>query len=243
MNGQAELIKKYTSLNGIEITEQQAEMLASYMDFLIEYNKKVNLTAITAPEEIAVKHFADSLVIADCLRKRASDKCSLIDIGSGAGFPGIPLAIVMPDLSVTMVDSVRKKTDFIAQAVQMLGLKNAKAVCGRAEELAALEEHRERYDFSTARAVASMPVLLEYCTPFIRKNGHFIAMKGPDAGNEPCCDRALKEFGCVAEEKAHIFLNGLSDTIERNIFIFKKEKNTSSKYPRMVGKAAKSPII
>ncbi len=238
-------IIRYCAINGITVGEKQAQQLKTYMDYMLEYNKHTNLTAILDPEGFIMKHFVDSLSLLEEIGP-VEEGTSLIDIGSGAGLPGIPLAIMLPQLNVVMVEATGKKVNFINSAIELLGLSNAKAVWGRAEELSGVgKEMREAYDISVGRAVASLPVMIEYCSPFTKKGGRLLAMKGPRTDMEPGWNRAAQELAleyCQMREISLVWEDQEQPQINRQIYTFKKLKNLSSKYPRKTGKAAKEPI-
>ena len=224
---------------GIQLSDEQVTMFRSYSSMLKERNKVVNLTAITEDEDIAVKHFLDSLTLYPYIQELKGK--SLVDIGTGAGFPGIPLKIVCPDLKITLVDSLIKRVAFLNDVVDELGLKDINAIHARAEEIGKNKEHRERYDFATARAVAQMPVLLEYCIRLVKVNGYFLAMKG--AKEEDNYEKALEVLGGIFYKKEFLELEKDDEVIQRIIYIFKKDKKTSTNYPRKPGVPTKKPLI
>lgn len=207
------------------------EKLLKYRDFLIEENKKINLTAITEPEEIEIKHFKDSLTIKDYVKGR------VLDIGRGAGFPGIVLKIDNDNLDVTLIDSVRKKVNFMNEAIELLELKNIRAIHVRAEDYA--KEEREKFDTVTSRAVSNLTTLSEYAIPFLKIGGRFIAMKGPKADLEvKKAQNAIKKLGGKIIEIKKLEFDGN----ERNIVIIEKVKQTPKRYPRGQNKPLKNPI-
>lgn len=207
------------------------EKLLKYRDFLIEENKKINLTAITEPEEIEIKHFKDSLTIKDYVKGR------VLDIGSGAGFPGIVLKIDNDNLDVTLIDSVRKKVNFMNEAIELLEPKNIRAIHVRAEDYA--KEEREKFDTATSRAVSNLTTLSEYAIPFLKIGGRFIAMKGPKADLEvKKAQNAIKKLGGKIIEIKKLEFDGN----ERNIVIIEKVKQTPKRYPRGQNKPLKNPI-
>jgi len=205
-----------------------------YMRLLQEWNKVMNLTAITEDEEIRVKHFKDSLTILPYIKGE-----SLVDVGTGAGFPGIPVAIERPDLKVTLVDSLEKRVKFLTCVKDSLNLSNVTCVHARAEDAGRNPIFREQFDCATARAVASMPVLLEYCLPLLKSGGRFIAMKGANADEEKF-DGALKALGGKLVEKQSFTLEGTD--MMRCIFVVEKCGNISTKYPRKAGLPGKNPL-
>lgn len=221
----------------IELNDDQIFKFDAYSKMLVDYNKKVNLTAITAPDEIVIKHLADSLAVlkfAPCELKG-----SLADVGTGAGFPGMPLLITSPDLKVTFFDAVNKKLDFIRYVTAELGL-SADIIHARAEEAGKTKEYRENFDFATARAVAQLRMLSEFCLPLVKVGGYFISMKGSVSEEE-------KTFGIAAFDKVgaklydDIFYN-IHNGDERNIIIAKKISHVSPKYPRNMSQISKKPL-
>lgn len=214
--------------NHLEYCKELHEKLEIYCDFLIEYNKNVNLTAITEPEEVWLKHFADSILLLNYID--IPKNASLIDVGTGAGFPSVPIKLYRDDIQLTMLDSLNKRIIFLEKLCEKLGI-NAEAVHGRAEEYGKKEAFREQFDIATARAVAPMPVLSEYCMPFVKKGGIFAAMKGPneDAGN---AENAVKILGGDGIS-VYDYLLGKDD--RRKIFSVKKISQTPTKYPRNSG--------
>lgn len=223
------------SENSLEYSKELHEKLEIYCDFLVEYNKNVNLTAITEPEEVWLKHFADSILLLNYVD--IPQNASLIDVGTGAGFPSVPIKLYRNDIQLTMLDSLNKRIVFLDKLCEKLGIK-AEAVHGRAEEYGKKEAFREQFDVATARAVAPMPVLSEYCMPFVKKNGVFAAMKGPneDAGN---AENAVKKLGGDGIT-VHEYLLGKDD--KRKIFSVKKISQTPTKYPRNSGQIKNKPL-
>lgn len=223
------LFNKY----GIKINKEQLEKFEKYYNILVEYNKKVNLTAITEKEQVYIKHFIDSGKVVDKL-----NGYSLLDVGSGGGFPAIPIKILNSDIKVTMLEATGKKCEFLNYVIKELNLEKIEVINGRAEELAKLDNYREKYDICTARAVARLNVLCEYCMPFVKVGGKFISLKG-DAEEEIIeAKNAIKVLGGIVD-KTHNFL--LEDA-KRTIIEIKKEKNTPSNYPRGQGKERKKPL-
>ncbi|MDD5924207.1 MAG: 16S rRNA (guanine(527)-N(7))-methyltransferase RsmG [Clostridia bacterium] len=221
----------------IIISEKQLQHFELFTDMLLETNKFLNLTSITDEEEVAVKHYLDSLSVFDAIDIEQNAK--IIDVGTGAGFPSVPMLIFRGDLQMTMLDSLNKRLDFIRSSLDKLGL-DANLIHGRAEDFGRNADYREQYDFAVSRAVAGLNVLCEYCLPFVKVGGYFLAMKGPDAENEiATAQNALNELGAVVESIKHIKLIG---DIERNIVVIKKICSTSDKYPRTIKKISKSPL-
>lgn len=221
----------------IELTAQNISDFTLYCSLLLEWNEKMNLTAIKNPDEIAVKHFADSLSVL----KYADIKpgASIIDVGTGAGFPGIPLAIVRKDIHLTLLDSLNKRLVFLKEVTQRLGIK-ADIVHMRAEEASHKPQYREKFDAAVSRAVAPLNILSEYCLPFVKVGGIFTAMKGPQlAGELEESKTAINLLG--GEVLANNSFN-LSDGSTRNILTIKKISKTEIKYPRHGSKISKKPL-
>ncbi len=205
-----------------------------YAELLKDWNTRINLTAITDDEEIKVKHFQDSLSILPFLKEG-----TLADIGTGAGFPGLPVAIERPDIQVTLVDSLDKRVKFLQCVVDTLELKNVKCIHARAEDFGRDPDFRESFDYVTARAVASMPVLLEYCLPLLKNKGQFVAMKGANADEEKF-DSALKALGGQLIKTEKFILPGTD--MQRCIFVVEKKGKMSPKYPRKAGMPTRKPL-
>ena len=215
---------------------EQIEQFYNYMNELISWNEKINLTAITEPEEIIKKHFVDCLLILKHINKESK----IIDVGTGAGFPGIPLKIVDSSLNITLLDSLNKRINFLNEVISKVNLKNIKAVHSRAEEYAT-KENRESFDVAVSRAVAELPTLLEYLMPYVKLNGICICMKGPKASEElEKSKKAIQILGGKLEKVENIKID---ENMERNIIIIRKIKNTPAKYPRKAGKPSKEPIL
>lgn len=217
----------------IEISELQFEQLDKYAQILVEYNEKVNLTAITDPEGIENKHFLDSLLFA----KNPLVKGKVVDVGTGAGFPGIVAKIFRPEIDLTMIEPTGKRCTFLQYALDTIGIK-ANVVKERAEE-AARKGYREQYDVATARAVADMRVLSEYCIPLVKVGGHFIAMKGDGEKELSPAMNAIEKLGGKFETMEEY---SLPDQSKRTIIVCKKIKETGKVYPRNGGKIAKAPL-
>ena len=221
----------------IVLNEKQIEQFYQYMELLLEWNQKINLTAITNPEEIILKHFIDSLTIAKHIKKEAK----LIDVGTGAGFPGIPLKIVREDIEITLLDSLNKRINFLKEVIEKLELTNIQTIHSRAEDLAKNKNYRERFDYATSRAVANMTTLSEYLIPFVKVGGCVICMKGAEINEETQqSQKAIAILGGKIIQK-EAFQLPQSD-IKRNIIILEKVKQTPMKYPRKAGMPAKEPI-
>ena len=206
------------------------------MQELLEWNKKINLTAIEDENEIILKHFIDSLTV----QKYIKNAQNIIDIGTGAGFPGIPLAIVNEKSNIVLLDSLNKRINFLNNVIQKLELSNVKAIHGRAEDLAKIVQHREKYDIVISRAVAPFNVLLEYMLPFNKVNSYTIAMKGSNIEEVDISNNALKKLGGKIEKIEKINLPNTD--IKRNIIIVRKIEETSKKFPRKAGIPKKEPL-
>jgi len=235
MNTFSELL----ALHSIKCDAEQIDQFNAYFDILVEWNKKMNLTAITERDEVIIKHFYDSITPA--FHYSFNDQ-KIIDIGAGAGFPSIPLKICFPKLKITLLDSLNKRINFLKHVANELNLKELEFIHGRAEEIAKDKDHREQYDIAISRAVARLNVLAEISLPFIKTNGTMIALKGTKANEELAeAERAFKLLGggLVSE---HIF--DLPDNMgERTIILIDKLKKTPSKYPRKAGTPNREPII
>lgn len=232
----ADTVKKLCDEKGIIIDTNAPVRLEQYAEMLVEKNKVMNLTAITEPEEIAVKHFFDSLLPLKYLDIPKGAK--IIDVGTGAGFPGMVLKIARPDIELTLLDSLNKRLVFLSEVCDALELE-AEIVHGRAEEKAK-GDMRESYDFAFARAVAQLNVLSEYCLPYVKVGGSFIAMKGKKAAEE--LEEAKKAIAVLGGKVTQFIEDSLPGGDERGTVIIKKISQMSPKYPRAGGKIAKSPI-
>lgn len=228
---------------GVEVTVELLEKLDIYARLLVEWNEKMNLTAITDPQGIAVKHFADSLTAASLMPTGAF---SLIDVGTGAGFPGVPLALYRPDCRLTLLDSLNKRLTFLDTVCREVEL-DATLIHARAEEGGRNPDLREKYDVACARAVANLPVLSEYCLPFVKVGGRFIALKGPDADRERA--EAARGIGVLGGKIADVTaltlpanpIEGI-EPMERRIVRVDKVKHTPATYPRHGSKISKKPL-
>ena len=226
------IIKEYMDIDNVS-----AEKFAVYMELLREWNEKINLTAITDEEGILVKHFFDSCSISEFV----DNNSKIIDVGTGAGFPGLPLKIVNDTLNLTLVDSLNKRINFLNEVKNKLGLKNVETVHGRAEDVGIDNTFREKYDFAVSRAVAELRILVEYLLPLVKVGGKVIAMKGPNIDEEvENAKKAVKLLGGEIE-RIESFRLGNTDN-ERTVIIIKKIKNTESKYPRKAGIPRKNPL-
>lgn len=228
---------EYARQYEIPLTPEMLEKFEIYSEMLLEWSGKMNLTAITEPQEIAVKHFLDSLLLLKAVE--LPQNASLIDVGTGAGFPGIPLKIARPDLRVTLLDSLNKRTVFLTEVSNALNQSNS-IIHGRAEQSGRSPELREQFDFATARGLAALPALCEYCMPFVKPGGCFAALKGPGIHAEAeNAANAISELGGVLFE---IKSYKLPLDNNRTIVLVKKISHISAKYPRMSVKIAKKPL-
>jgi len=224
----------------LRLTDRQLGQFETYYRLLIEWNEKMNLTAITEKEDVFVKHFYDSLTL--CFHFPMDRVRTMADIGSGAGFPGIPVKIACPGIRLTIVDSLRKRIVFLQELCKALGLEGVDCVHARAEDAARSREHRDRYDLVAARAVARLNVLAELCLPFAAKGGVFAAMKGPGADAELAEAKfAVAELGGEWTETVRFTLPN-AEQAERNIVFIRKTKPTPAKYPRKAGIPLKAPL-
>lgn len=216
---------------------EQLEQFFVYMNLLIEWNKKMNLTAIVEPNEIILKHFIDSITIL----KEINNNSKIIDVGTGAGFPGVPLSIMNPTLKVTLADSLNKRLIFLQEVVNQLGLKNLEIIHARAEELGQNKKYRENFDVATSRAVANLSTLSEYLIPLVKKDGKIISMKAGGAQEEiETARKAIKILGGKIEGIEEFKLP--QTEIERTIILIRKENCTPNRYPRKAGVPSKEPI-
>ena len=231
------IFNNYLEKLNLTLTEEQIEKFYNYMNLLIEWNKKINLTAIVEPKGIILKHFIDSLTIEKYIKKGEN----IIDVGTGAGFPGIPLKIAREDLKITLADSLNKRINFLNEVINKLDLKNIETIHTRAEELGKNKKYREKFDIATSRAVANMSTLSEYLIPFIKVKGRCICMKSSDIDTElENAKKAINILGCKIESKDKFDLP--NSDLGRSVIILRKVKNTPSKFPRKAGTPAKEPI-
>ncbi|WP_036763227.1 16S rRNA (guanine(527)-N(7))-methyltransferase RsmG [Peptostreptococcus sp. MV1] len=234
-----ELLKNRLVDFSINVDETMLDRFEKYRQILVEYNQHMNLTGITEQREVYIKHFLDSVAIFK--NGYIADDLSVIDVGTGAGFPGLPLKICNPKIKLTLLDSLNKRINFLKTVGQELGLNEIEYVHGRAEDIAQKPEHREKYDIATARAVASLPVLLELCVPYVKIGGFFICLKGPSVDIElGQAKNAMKLLGVRLVEKINVILP--DQELKHNILVFKKEEKTPAKYPRRAGKPSKNPL-
>lgn len=231
-------LSKCLSKINMKITNDQLDQFAIFYQLLMEKNKVMNLTAITDMKEVVKKHFVDSIIILNYI---SLDGLSVIDVGTGAGFPGIPLAIMCPNTKFMLLDSLNKRLLFIEEVSQKCGLTNVSIIHSRAEDAGRNHELREKYDICVSRAVANMAVLLEYCSPFVKPGGQFISYKSGDIKEElELSEIAQKELSCKLNQLIHFDL--LKEDVFRSFVIFDKIGNLSKKYPRQAGKVKKDPL-
>ena len=209
---------------GLTLSREQYEKLSIYAEFLVEYNEKVNLTAITEPMEILRKHFIDSILLTKYVDIPLNS--TLIDVGTGAGFPSVPIKIYRPDIKITLLDSLNKRIDYLKQLCEKLEV-DAEFIHGRAEDFSKKEEYREKFDFSCARAVANMALLSELCIPFVKQNGCFVAMKGPNEDISLGANAVMVLGGLIEKEIKYKLFDE-----DRKIVLVRKISQTPSKYPR-----------
>ena len=222
---------------GITLSEMQLKQFYAYMNLLIDWNKKINLTAIVEPNEIILKHFVDSLTIL----KYISDGTKIIDVGTGAGFPGIPLKIAKPSIEIVLLDSLQKRINFLEEVIKQLNIEKIKTIHSRVEDFGKDQKYREKFDMATSRAVANLSTLSEYLLPLVKVGGKVISMKGSFIGEElENSKNALNILGGKIEKIEK--LNLPNSDMNRNILIINKIKNTPNKYPRKAGEPSKKPL-
>lgn len=221
-----------------EIDNNKIQKFYDYMNLLVEWNKKINLTAITEEKDIILKHFVDSLTVLKYIKENKS----IVDVGTGAGFPGIPLAIMNDSLKITLVDSLNKRINFLNEVCSKIKLKNTKAIHSRAEEFGQDNNYRESYDIAISRAVSNLTVLAEYLLPLVKVGGKIICMKGPDIEEELKQAKSAIDILGGKFERCDNFCLPKSD-ISRNIIIINKIKETPKKYPRKAGTPVKTPLF
>ncbi len=234
-----DLMSKASDDVGLKLSKEQYEKFIIYMKLLQEWNEKINLTAIVEDEEIIKKHFIDSIKAF----KRDEFKCAntLIDVGTGAGFPGLPIAIMKSDIEVTLLDSLNKRINFLNNVVNELGLKNVNTIHSRAEDGARDNNLREKFDVATSRAVANMSVLSELCLPYVKVGGNFIALKGPSVDQEiEDSRRAIEILGGRLLDVSEVIIEGTE--LRHNLVVVKKIRECAKTYPRKAGSITKKPL-
>lgn len=221
----------------VDLNSDKLNIYKKYMDLVLDWNNKINLTAIKDEDEFILKHFIDSLTVKDLI----DDNSKVIDVGTGAGFPGIPLKIYNDSLDITLLDSLNKRVKFLDLVIEELSLNSIDTIHGRAEDIAHLNNYREKYDVAISRAVAQLNVLVEYLLPFVKVGGKCICMKGPNASEEiENSKKAIEKLGGKIEVVNKIVLP--DSNFERNIVVIKKIKNTNLKFPRKAGMPSKEPL-
>ncbi|MBQ8434895.1 MAG: 16S rRNA (guanine(527)-N(7))-methyltransferase RsmG [Oscillospiraceae bacterium] len=224
---------------GINLTDEQIQQFIVYYEMLVEWNKVMNLTAITEYDEVMKKHFIDSLSLIKAFD--VSRSASVIDVGTGAGFPGLALKIAFPQLKVTLLDSLNKRIQFLNAVIEKLGLDEVETIHGRAEDFAKQGKLREKYDLCVSRAVANLSTLSEYCLPFVKEGGMFISYKSEKIQEEVLkAEKAITILGGKVERQVEFMLP--DSDIYRNLFVIKKMKKTPGKYPRKAGLPSKEPL-
>lgn len=233
------LLEKSSGQLGITLSRRQLAQLLSYMDLLKEWNSRLNLTAITDDSEIVLKHFIDSFACAHQID--ITGKFNAIDVGTGAGFPGIPVKIIKPEMELVLLDALKKRVEFLAQVVGTLGLDRVSTCHGRAEDVGHNDQYRGRFDFCFSRAVAQLAVLCEYCIPLLKEGGLFLAMKGPNPRHE--IEQARNALAVLAAKVERVWEYRIPYTdICHSIVVIRKTAQTPEKYPRKAGKPSKRPL-
>lgn len=234
-----ELLRKGLIDFKIDVDDNMLDRFEKYREVLVEYNKYMNLTGITEQRDVYIKHFLDSVAIFK--NGYIMDDISIIDVGTGAGFPGIPYKICNPNIKLTLLDSLKKRINFLKEVGSSIGFEDIEYIHGRAEDFGQKLNYREKYDIATARAVASLPVLLELCVPYIKVGGFFICLKGPSVENEiEESKNAMKILNIKLVEKIDVQLP--DEELKHNVLVFKKLEKTPQKYPRKAGKPSKNPL-
>lgn len=236
-----EFLKEKMKEAGYELTEKQVWQFMAYYEFLIEWNQKMNLTAITEFEDVVAKHFVDSVMIGKKFSWKPDASFKMMDLGTGAGFPGIPIKIMYPEVEVLLMDSLNKRIRFLEEVIGKLQLEKISTLHARAEELGRKEDYREQFDLCVSRAVAQLSSLAEFCLPFVKKGGCFISYKGGNVEEELSkAKNAIAVLGGKAGRIEKFLLPG-SD-MERSLICIEKKKETPKKYPRQGGKPLKEPL-
>lgn len=233
-----DFVKKCSDL-GISLSDKQIEQFLNYYELLVEWNSFMNLTAITDFDEVILKHFVDSISLCKYISFQHGD--TLIDIGTGAGFPGIPIKIICPDCKITLLDSLNKRINFLNTVIEQLHLTDIITIHGRAEDIAKTKEHRENYNYAISRAVANLSTLSELCIPFVKQNGYFISYKS-EKGNEELLEakNAIEILGGSVDKQISYQLP--DSDLSRNLILIRKRNITPKKYPRKAGIPSKEPL-
>jgi 16S rRNA (guanine527-N7)-methyltransferase len=233
------ILEKGTKELGISLDDMQIEKFLIYYELLVEWNSFMNLTAITGFNDVCTKHFIDSISLCKCID--CNGELELIDVGTGAGFPGIPLKIVFPNLKITLLDSLGKRVKFLNEVINKLGLSNINAIHGRAEDFARPDQLREKFDVCVSRAVANLSTLSEYCLPYVKSGGYFVAYKSEKINEEViAADKAISILGGAIDKQVEFTLP--ESDLYRNLVRVKKIKATPNKYPRKSGIPSKEPL-
>lgn len=234
-----DILRKGLEDLGLDVSDKMLNDFRVYRDILVEWNQKMNLTGIEDEREVYVKHFIDS--VSAVKKGYVKDGMSIIDVGTGAGFPGLPLRICLNNTKVTLLDSLNKRINFLQEVSKSVDIDDIEFIHGRAEDFGKNPKYREQYDIATARAVAGLPVLMEFCVPFVKVGGYFVCLKGPNADLElEESKKAMEILGVEFIEKIDVVLPDVD--LKHNILVFKKTNNTPEKYPRKAGKPVKTPI-
>lgn len=234
-----DFLNEYIQKIGIELSQDKIDKLIKYYELLVEKNKVMNLTAITEYKDVVIKHFADSISIIKAVNM--SEVTNIIDIGTGAGFPGMVLKIVFPDVKITLLDSLNKRVNFLNEVITELQLKDINAIHGRAEDYAHNDTYREKYDLCVSRAVANLSTLSEYCIPYVKVGGKFVSYKAGECEEEiNNAKKAVNMLGGKIEDTVDFILP--ETDISRTFVIIDKLRNTSVKYPRKSGLPSKEPL-
>lgn len=233
-----DFVKKCSDL-GISLSDKQIEQFLNYYELLVEWNSFMNLTAITDFDEVILKHFVDSISLCKYISFQKGD--TLIDIGTGAGFPGIPIKIICPDCKITLLDSLNKRINFLNTVIEQLHLTDIITIHGRAEDIAKTKENRENYNYAISRAVANLSTLSELCIPFVKQNGYFISYKS-EKGNEELLEakNAIEILGGSVDKQISYQLP--DSDLSRNLILIRKRNITPKKYPRKAGIPSKEPL-
>lgn len=235
-----DLLNEASNNEGLKFDQNKYDQFMLYKDLIKEWNEKINLTAIKEDEAIVKKHFIDSMKVFKF--DQLKNAKNVIDIGTGGGFPGIPMKIIKPEVNIVLLDSLNKRIIFLEEVIKRLDLKNIKAIHGRAEDFAKEKQYREKFDVAVSRAVANLTVLSEYCIPYVKVGGYFVAMKGPAVEEEiKASKNAIRMLGGQIEHIEKVQIEG-SD-LNHNLVIIKKISQTHKKYPRKAGMVTKEPLV